>query len=99
VDAGSSVRQRREIYFSGHVQGVGFRYVTHRVARQYDVTGFVRNLRDSRVHLVVEGEAGEIDRFVDEVSSRMGSYIRSKHQVSQAYSGEFGGFSIRFEGE
>ena len=41
--------ERRTVYYSGHVQGVGFRYETRSLANQFDVTGFVQNLDDGRV--------------------------------------------------
>ena len=53
--------QRIEVYFSGHVQGVGFRYRTHQAASQFDVKGFVMNLPDGRVQLVAEGTKSELD--------------------------------------
>ena len=49
---------RRHCYFSGRVQGVGFRYTSRNIAINYDVTGFVRNLPDGRVELVAEGPPG-----------------------------------------
>ena len=47
----------RHILFRGHVQGVGFRYTARQLASRYDVTGFVRNLTDGRVELLVDGAA------------------------------------------
>jgi len=41
----------RRYYVSGTVQGVGFRYFVHRVARELRLNGFVRNLRDGRVEV------------------------------------------------
>ena len=75
--------ERREVYFSGGVQGVGFRYTTERLAARFDVRGFVQNLGDGRVLLVVEGRPEEIDRFVAAVHRAMdrghamesGSYV------------------------
>ena len=62
----SPYSERREVLYAGHVQGVGFRYTVQRLARGYSVTGFVRNLSDGRVELVVEGESGEVDGFLEE---------------------------------
>jgi len=58
------------------VQGVGFRYQTVGVAKGFDVTGFVRNLADGRVHLYVEGEESEVVAFQAEVESELKTYIR-----------------------
>src|SRR5262249_24196810 len=50
-----SQAQRATVHYSGHVQGVGFRYAARSIAGKYAVTGFVQNLSDGRVRLVVEG--------------------------------------------
>jgi len=63
-------------HFSGHVQGVGFRYATKQLAKGFEVTGFVRNLSDGRVELEAEGAEGECRRFLREVESELDSYIR-----------------------
>ncbi len=91
-----SALQRRELYYSGHVQGVGFRYSTHRIALRYQVTGFVRNLPDRRVHVVVEGPKEEIDRFLCDLSERMGDFVRNTVEDRLAPTGEFDSFGIRY---
>ena len=48
-------------YFTGRVQGVGFRYAALQVAREFEVSGFVANLPDGRVHLEAEGAPEEVD--------------------------------------
>jgi len=87
--------ERRETFFRGHVQGVGFRYTTHSIARGYAVTGFVCNLPDGRVQLVAEGESSELQRFLNEVSDRMGGFIRDTKTGSGAATGAFTSFEIR----
>ena len=59
------------IYFSGRVQGVGFRYAVMEVAREYDVAGYVQNLPDGRVQVEAEGSPGEVDAFVAAIEERM----------------------------
>jgi len=44
-----------KVYYEGRVQGVGFRWTVHDIAKGYEVTGTVRNLTDGRVELVVAG--------------------------------------------
>jgi acylphosphatase len=83
-------------YFSGRVQGVGFRYQTSQVAKEYDVSGFVRNLPDGRVQLEAEGTVGEVRDFVAAVHERMTGYVRKLEQTEQTRAvPEFRGFSIR----
>ncbi len=88
--------ERREVHYSGRVQGVGFRYTVHGASRQYEVTGFVRNLPDGRVQLIAEGVAAELDRFLDEIAEQMSGYITKQHVQPSNATGEFADFGIRF---
>lgn len=87
--------QRHTCYFSGRVQGVGFRYTAQNVALQYNVSGYVRNLADGRVELVMEGPGDEMDRFDEALAQRMNGYIRGVERQVGAATGEFRRFSIR----
>ncbi|MCI8862192.1 MAG: acylphosphatase [Lachnospiraceae bacterium] len=65
---------RRHIYFSGRVQGVGFRFQASWAAKRLDLTGWVRNLDDGRVEMEVQGEPHVIDRMLEAL--REDSFIR-----------------------
>ena len=86
---------RKSVYYTGRVQGVGFRYTARSIAGRFDVDGFVRNLPDGRVELVAEGEPHELAVFLDEVRERMGVQIRDEKVDTQPATGEFTGFEIR----
>ena len=88
-------QQRREVYYSGRVQGVGFRFTVRAIAGRFAVSGFVRNLPDGRVHLAVEGSAGEIDRFLDAIQAEMRHYIAATQQTVSPATGRFNAFEIR----
>jgi acylphosphatase len=92
----TSPNQRRDVLYSGRVQGVGFRYTVNRLARNYEVTGFVRNLPDGCVRLVVEGQADEMGRFLEDVARTMSGYIRDTTVDVVPATGQFGEFTIRF---
>ena len=83
------------MFFSGRVQGVGFRYQTLQVAKGFEVSGFVANLPDGRVHLEAEGSAGEVRDFVAAVEERMAGHIRKVEQTEARRAAQFQGFSIR----
>lgn len=83
------------VYFTGHVQGVGFRYSALQVAKEFEVTGFVRNLADGRVQLEAEGRKRDIEAFVAAVEEKMHGYIRKVERSGKARPGEFVGFTIR----
>ena len=85
-----------EIHYSGTVQGVGFRYTVRHIASRFEVTGFVRNLRDGRVQLVAEGEKGEIDQFLEAIDDSLGGYVRQKDVHQSVATKQFASFDIRF---
>jgi acylphosphatase len=91
----ANTQQRRAVEYLGRVQGVGFRYTTHTIARRYQVTGYVRNRSDGRVELAVEGPPHELEAFLAEVRERFSGYIRDERSDVQPATGEFTGFEVR----
>jgi acylphosphatase len=88
------VYERREIRFSGKVQGVGFRYTTRDIATRHRVAGFVQNLDDGRVLLVVEGERLDIDGFLNELRAESQRNIRGEESTTLPVTNEYIDFSI-----
>jgi acylphosphatase len=68
-------RERRRVWFSGRVQGVGFRYTCRTLARGFNVAGFVRNLPDGRVELLAEADPTELDNFLTAIQREMSPFI------------------------
>lgn len=88
-------RQRLTIYFSGRVQGVGFRYTVKTLTTGFEVTGTVRNLPDGRVHLVAEGVREELAAFQQAIhDSGVGRFIRQEEVFWSPAEGGFRGFEI-----
>ncbi len=83
------------VCFSGRVQGVGFRYATLQVAKEFDVAGYVCNLPDGRVQLEAEGRAEDVAAFVAAVEERMHGYIRKTERSARRAAAQFSGFGIR----
>jgi len=48
---------------SGRVQGVGFRYFVYDAALRENLSGWVRNLPNRSVEVLVEGEQEAVTRF------------------------------------
>jgi len=88
-------QERREVHYRGRVQGVGFRYTAREIAEVFDVRGYVQNLPDGRVRLVVEGEAAELDAFLEAVQQQMRGYIADCETTVQPVRGEFTSFEVR----
>ena len=86
---------RRVIFFSGRVQGVGFRFTSRNIAMRHNVTGFVKNLPDGRVQLVMEGPEDEMNSCTDQIKERMSGYVSNMQETHFPATGEFPNFSIR----
>jgi acylphosphatase len=93
--AAKAESQRREVYFSGRVQGVGFRQTTSTLAKGFAVSGFVKNLPDGRVQLVVEGQPKEVETFLAAVRKEMEKNITKTEETTKPATGEFQAFGIR----
>ncbi len=88
-------RERVTIYYSGPVQGVGFRYTVKRLVNGYEATGSVRNLDDGRVELVAEGARAELEGLLEAVrQSDVGRFIRREQVDWREAINEFRGFEI-----
>lgn len=87
--------ERREVHFSGRVQGVGFRYMVRGIAARHDVRGFVQNLHDGRVLLVVEGASRSLEAFIAAVQAEMERFIARTQTTVLPATGEFTKFKVR----
>lgn len=90
----STIHKRYEVYYSGRVQGVGFRANAQYLARRYPVTGFVRNLPDGRVHLVAEGQPEHVQQLLEDIEDSMAGNIVSAPKMVHVATGEFASFVI-----
>ena len=86
---------RLHVYYSGHVQGVGFRYSVKQLSLEFDVTGWVENLPDGRVEMVIEGERDELETFQAAIpDAGLSRFIRETQSHWSEGTGEFRGFEI-----
>lgn len=86
---------RLQVLFSGHVQGIGFRYTVKQTALGFEVTGWVKNLADGRVELLVEGEREELEAFQAAIpEAGLRRFIRETQAEWSNGTGEFRGFEI-----
>jgi acylphosphatase len=88
-------RQRMTVFYSGRVQGVGFRYTVKSITTGFEVTGTVRNLADGRVELIAEGEDDELAAFRGAIrDSGLGGLIQREEETFAPALGQFRGFEI-----
>ena len=90
------MNKRIHAYYSGSVQGVGFRFTAQRTASNLNLTGWVRNLGDGRVEVLCEGAAPVLKKFLDGMNDVFKKYISGTDVEWGASTGEFNVFDIRF---
>ncbi|MBU0671696.1 MAG: acylphosphatase [Candidatus Margulisbacteria bacterium] len=88
--------KRAHIYYSGFVQGVGFRFTAADLAFRNKILGQVKNLADGRVELVAEAEESDLKRFLAEIETALSSAIRQKNLSWEPATGQFTDFQISY---
>ena len=84
------------VIVSGRVQGVGYRVSTVYQAQKLGVSGWVRNLPDSCVEAVFEGEATAVDQMVQWCRVGPTAAVVEKIVVEQIEPQEIQGFDVRY---
>ncbi len=87
--------ERQRIIYSGQVQGVGFRATALRLAQPLAVAGWVKNLPNGSVELVVEGEVAVLQQLRELIAQQMQGYIQNSHMERETPEG-LQGFRIRY---
>lgn len=87
-----------QVFFEGHVQGVGFRWTVRHIAKGFDVKGWVKNLIDGRVEMQLSGEEAEVRAFIDAIGeSELRSHIRKTTENPLSAPVSANGFEIRHD--
>ena len=90
------MKKQLHAYYSGRVQGVGFRFTTETIARELGVAGWVKNLHGGRVEILAEAEEDTLKEFLGRINHYFSRYILDTQIQWQQASGEFGEFTIEF---
>ncbi|MEO1997240.1 MAG: acylphosphatase [Planctomycetaceae bacterium] len=86
---------KRRVFYSGRVQGVGFRWTVEKFTRQLPVTGFVRNLSDGRVELVASANVETLDLLQAQIARHFEANITAADSESFESPEAFSDFRIR----
>ena len=86
----------QNVIFKGRVQGVGFRYTTHRAASRYDLTGYVRNLPDGSVEALLQGTEPNIQACLNDLQDTFGGYLRDINTTNKPVNPRFHDFRITY---
>ena len=90
------MKKQIHVYYTGRVQGVGFRFTAQDLANGLGVSGWVKNLRDGRVEVVAEAEEEVLKDFLGKINQYFTRYIQDVDVQWQSATGEFKDFGIEF---
>lgn len=85
---------RKHIFFSGDVQGVGFRYRSFYIAQSLGLSGWVENLWDARVEMEVQGSEASIREMLDRIQQQRWINVADM-EITEIPCEEERGFKIR----
>ena len=88
---------RAHLFISGKVQGVYFRQNTRIVSSRHGVTGCVRNLKDGRVEVILEGNETDVGEVIE--WCQVGPAKATVDDVDikyEKYTGEFQEFKVNY---
>jgi len=84
-----------KITINGTVQGIFFRNFVKENAEKLSLGGFVRNLEDGRIEIIVEGDNENIKSFIEICKKGLKfASIREIKIEEKSYSGELNEFKI-----
>ena len=90
------MRKQIHLFYSGRVQGIGFRYTVLDIASVLKVYGWVKNLDDGRVEVVAEASEDILNNFLQEINQHFSGYIKDLATEWLPASGELSIFEIKF---
>jgi acylphosphatase len=94
---GAAEEVRAHVFYSGRVQGVGFRYTAERLALELGLVGWVKNLADGRVEVVCEGPKEAVEIFLQRIAeSALAPHIQKRVCDWEKPTHEFKDFSVEF---
>lgn len=93
---GINMRKTIQITLEGRVQGVGMRFTIDRAAKNFDLTGYVRNLYNGFVQVVIQGEEEVLIAFMDYIKENTPGRINKFVTSELTNSIEYTKFKVKF---
>jgi len=89
------MRKQLHAYFTGRVQGVGFRFTAQDIAAELNIVGWVKNLRDGRVEILAEAEEEALKDLLERLNSFFNRYIQDTETEWLTPTAEFSDFRVK----
>ena len=84
------------LFCSGRVQGVGFRFRVLNLAKRYSLVGWVKNLPDRRVELLIQGQTNNLDCFLADLRQEFEGNLKDYEVQEEEFSENYRDFQILF---
>jgi len=88
--------EQLHVNYKGRVQGIGFRYTVLNFAVQIGLKGWVKNLSDGRVEMVVQGDEVKIRKFIEEIDNHFEGQIQNKDILKEESIQNLDAFRIHY---
>ncbi|MCK4999958.1 MAG: acylphosphatase [Anaerohalosphaera sp.] len=86
----------KHIIFTGRVQGVGFRFTAQRIAQRYDLVGYVKNIPNSSVEMLIQGRPKDIQACLNDIAETFAGHIRQTNIEDITPTTAYTAFNITF---
>ena len=90
------MKEQVHVYYSGCVQGIGFRFTAQRLSEELGVFGWVKNLDDERVELIAEASEDVLRILLSRINDAFNRYISDTQENWVPATGEFKDFGVKF---
>ncbi len=90
------MKTQYHLFFSGTVQGVWFRATSRNLAQKHNVSGWVRNLDDTRVEIIAEADSQDLKNYLTELKEKYRHNIVDIEKKENKYTGKYSGFTITY---
>ena len=90
------MKKQVHAYYTGRVQGVGFRFTVREVAKEAGIAGWVKNLADGSVEILAEAQEEVLSNFLQNIEQSFSSRIQSVNKDWLPARGAYKEFVIVF---
>lgn len=90
------MKKQVHVFYSGGVQGIGFRFTARDIAVKLGICGWIKNLCNDGVEIIAEADEETLKTFLESIKEYFSDYIANTEIEWKEPAMEFKDFKIRF---